>query len=289
MNAEFLWRVLRISRPLMWPVVALAYLLGVVASHGPLGGFQLLEVFLLALPGSIYAFGLNDIYDRETDRFSHRKQEAIWGAVLSVREVQWLKPLVLAMGLLVLGAALWSGIAAHILATAGFLLFAYWYSTPPVRLKERPGLDSLSNAIYLLGPFAMGYSLTGGYGFLYLGFVLFSLIFSGLHALAAIMDIETDRRAGIRTIATSLGGRRTAGFAFLAFAVNLPFAWAIMPSAAIVLGLLALLALGVLIRPSPRAARDAGALLLLLLVLWLVYLAIGLAAGWEHIDISGLP
>ena len=63
------------------------------------------------------------------------------------------------MPLIVLGACLtrnWD----NIVATVSLVLVAWLYSVPPVRLKERPPLDSLANGLgYFLLPFAMGYSL----------------------------------------------------------------------------------------------------------------------------------
>ena len=48
----------------------------------------------------------------------------------------------------------------NFVATVSLVLVAWLYSVPPMRLKERPPLDSLANGLgYFLLPFAMGYSL----------------------------------------------------------------------------------------------------------------------------------
>ena len=63
------------------------------------------------------------------------------------------------MPLVILGSAAtrnWN----NFVATVSLLLVAWMYSVPPVRLKERPPLDSLANGLgYFLLPLVMGYSL----------------------------------------------------------------------------------------------------------------------------------
>jgi 4-hydroxybenzoate polyprenyltransferase len=108
----------------------------------------------------------------------------------------------------------WSNFAA----TVVLLAVAWAYSVPPVRLKERPPLDSLANGVgYFQAPFAMGYSLHGDLTNLPLKYYLLALAVCGIHALATAADYDADRAAGHRTFATAFGRRAAAGFALATF------------------------------------------------------------------------
>jgi 4-hydroxybenzoate polyprenyltransferase len=174
-------------------------------------------MLLLTFPMNLVGCGLNDIYDYESDRRSARRR-AVWGAV--VRDDD--RPLVLRaslamMPLIVLGACLtrnWD----NIVATVSLLVVAWLYSVPPVRLKERPPLDSLSNGLgYFLLPFTMGFSLNANPRTMPLKYYLLALCVCGVHALATAADYEADRAAGQRTLAVKFGTRTAAAIAFGTF------------------------------------------------------------------------
>jgi 4-hydroxybenzoate polyprenyltransferase len=179
---------------------------------------------LLTFPTNLVGCGLNDIYDYESDRRSSRRR-AIWGAVVRSENRPLVYRAALAMmPLIVLGACFtrnWDNIAA----TISLLLVAWLYSVPPMRLKERPPLDSLANGLgYFLLPFAMGYSLNANPRTMPLKYFLLALCVCGIHALATAADYEADRAAGHRTLAVKFGRRAAAVVAFAAFSLTLLFA-----------------------------------------------------------------
>jgi len=91
---------------------------------------------------------------------------------------------------------------------------------PPVRLKERPPLDSLSNGFgYFLLPFVMGYSLGADPLAMPLKYWLLAFGVCGIHALATAADYDADRAAGHRTFAVVFGKRAAVGFAAAAFLI----------------------------------------------------------------------
>lgn len=107
------------------------------------------------------------------------------------------------------------------LLTTLLLALSWCYSSPPVRLKERPILDSLSNGVIVWLCWAIGYVAAGKPLF---GIAAsestrkawpITLCASGVHALAAAVDLEADNAAGMRTIATLLGKRVTVLFCAL--------------------------------------------------------------------------
>ena len=212
--------LIQVSRPIVWPVLPLVYALGLHAARAPLSAAAVVQMLLLTFPMNLVGCGLNDIYDYESDRRCTRRR-AIWGAVVGEKD----RPLVFAAGvammpLVVLGACLtrnWDNIVATVVLVLGVWL----YSVPPVRLKERPPLDSLSNGLgYFLLPFVMGYSLGADPRAMPLRYYLLALCVCGIHALATSADYEADRAAGHRTLAVAFGRRAAAAVAFAAFLIT---------------------------------------------------------------------
>jgi 4-hydroxybenzoate polyprenyltransferase len=212
--------LIQVSRPIVWPFLPLVYYLGVHASHAKLTAAAIAQIVLLTFPMNLIGCGLNDIYDFESDRRCMRRR-AIWGTV--VRDID--RPLVLwaclaMVPLIVFGACItrnWD----NIVATICLLLLAWFYSVPPIRLKERPPLDSITNGLgFFLIPFTMGYSLGADPRNMSLKYYLLALSVCGVHALASAADYDADRAAGHRTIAVAYGPRFAAAFAFATFLIT---------------------------------------------------------------------
>jgi 4-hydroxybenzoate polyprenyltransferase len=212
--------LVQVSRPLIWPLLPLVYGLGLNAAHAPVNAAAILQMLLLTFPMNLVGCGLNDIYDYESDRRSPRRR-AIWGAVVRSEN----RPLVFRAAaamvpLIVFGACLtrnWN----NIVATVSLVIVAWLYSVPPVRLKERPPLDSLSNGLgYFLLPFTMGFSLKAEPRIMELKYHLLALCVCGVHALATAADFDADRAAGHRTMAVAFGRRGAAAIAFAAFSLT---------------------------------------------------------------------
>ena len=97
--------------------------------------------------------------------------------------------------------------------TVAFLCLAWSYSTPPLRAKNQPILDSFFNGLMCLLFWASGYVFDGKKTLLWTtdhsatnGHLVF-LFASALHSLAAVEDAKADAFAGDRTIATVFGER----------------------------------------------------------------------------------
>ncbi len=213
--------LIRVSRPVLWPIMPLVYLLGLHAGGAEVTAVVVAQALVLSLPMNLVGCGLNDIYDFESDRLSHRR-EKIWGAVVG----PWDRPLVrgtviVTMPLILLSALLTRN-ADNVVATVCLLLLAWGYSVPPVRLKERPPLDSLCNGVgFFYLPFVMGYSLGAEPRAMPLKYYLLALSVCGVHALAAAVDYEADREAGHRTVAVAYGRRAAVAVALATFLLTL--------------------------------------------------------------------
>jgi 4-hydroxybenzoate polyprenyltransferase len=209
--------LIQVSRPIVWPVLPLVYLLGLHSAHAEINAVVVAQIALLTFPMNLIGCGLNDIYDYESDRRSARRR-AIWGAVVTPENRALVFHASVAMiPLVVLGACLTRN-RDNFVATVALVAIAWAYSVPPYRLKERPPLDSLANGLgYFLFPLIMGYSLNGDPRNMPLRYYLLALCVAGVHALATAADYEADQAAGHRTMAVVFGRRGAAVLAFAAF------------------------------------------------------------------------
>lgn len=213
--------LVQVSRPILWPVLPLVYYLGLHAARAPISTAAVVQLLLLAFPMNLMGCGLNDIYDYDSDRRSARRKR-IWGAVVaeSDRALVWWACVTM-VPLMLVGACA-TGNQFNIAATCGLIVVAWAYSVPPVRLKERPPLDSLANGLgFFLLPFVMGFSLGADPLAMPLKYYLLALSVCGIHALATAADYDADKAAGHRTLAVAFGCRAAAGFAFGTFALAL--------------------------------------------------------------------
>ena len=272
-------RMIGVSRPVFWLIAPAAYLFGAISSGSAITQAALFQAFLLSFPLGVYVFGINDLFDTETDGANPRRRGWLWGAKVVKEDASWIYP-----SSLMVAAAMLASSANPIqaLVIAIFLPIPLIYSMPPLRLKSRPVLDSISNAAYTYGPYAMGFSMSGGLGFLNPQMILFALVFSAAHAIGTVMDMEGDRRAGIRTFAIAYGPRAAALFATAVLLANLPFLWGAMKSMFAVILVYLLSSLWVLLRPGPEAAKSAFLAMNIALAAWMAYAFCGYASGlWE--------
>lgn len=170
-------------------------------------------------------FGVNDVYDYASDLRNPRKQgQSIEGGVLSPAHHRLVLSAARVATLLIFLCSFlprtpslrdhWQGPLLTIL----LLVLGWQYSSPPLRLKERPPLDSISNGVIVWLCWARGYADSGlplfGPDAVHSATKGWLLAFctAGVHALGAVADVEADAAAGQRTIATVLGKRSAAAF-----------------------------------------------------------------------------
>jgi 4-hydroxybenzoate polyprenyltransferase len=213
--------LIQVSRPIIWPILPLVYLLGMHAANAQLTTVAALQMLVLTFPMNLIGCGLNDIFDYESDRRSPRRR-LVWGAVVGRenRSLVWRACLAMMPLVLFSGAATrdWD----NFVAVVALVLVAWLYSVPPARLKERPPLDSVANGLgYFLLPLVMGYSLGADPRTMPLRYYLLALSVCGVHALATAADYDADKAAGHRTLATVYGKRSAAALALAAFLITL--------------------------------------------------------------------
>jgi len=248
-------RALTISRPIFWLAPLAAYAAGLAIAGVQRGWFEVWEMALATFPLSFCVYAVNDYYDMEHDRVDPRKG-GIWGARMTIEDVPWAKALVALFIVLAIATGIISGNPVHLALIGLGVLLPYFYSAPPVRLKSRPILDSLSNTGYAFIPFAAAASLGGSLIFLRPEILLGLLMVAAFHAISTVMDHERDRKAGDTTFSTALGPRAASAFATAIFLINIPLWLPYSPILAFSVGIAALLSLWLCIRPSPERART---------------------------------
>lgn len=246
-------RLIHISRPVLWINTVGTGMVGIWLT-GRLFDLQALPIILwLTLPFNLLIYGVNDIYDQDTDALNPRKG-SIEGARIEPREVRLIAWAVAVSNLPFL---VYFVVALPPLAVAAILLYAgvfVFYSAPPLRFKTRPFLDSLSNAAYalplLIVPVALGARPLWP---AVAGLLAWSV---AKHAFDAVQDIEEDREAGIETTAVRLGPRGTAVWSGAWWLVSTAlFAVVSVPVAAVNIAISGTLIGRLLRRPSPATGH----------------------------------
>jgi 4-hydroxybenzoate polyprenyltransferase len=246
-------RLVLISRPVLW-INTIGSGLVAVWLTGALFDLRALPLVLwLSLPFNLLIYGVNDIYDQDTDAANPRKG-SIEGARIRQSEVRLIAWAVAALNV---PFVVWFLLVLPPLANAAILLYVgvfVFYSAPPLRFKARPFLDSLSNAAYALPLVIVPAALaTTPVWPAALGLMAWSV---AKHAFDAVQDIVEDRDAGITTTAVRLGARGTALWsgAWWVVATAL-FAVVSLPVAAVNLVIAGVLVTRLLRDPTPETGH----------------------------------
>ena len=191
------------------------YALGMDHWHAFLRPEYAVYLFYFFIPANIFIYGVNDLWDEETDRENPKKEEKEYKFSPADR-----KALIVLLSLIAAGSFVllllqdWTARAVFL----AFLGLSYFYSARPLRFKEIPLLDFSANMLYIM-PGIFGYYLAGG-DLPPLLFVLGGYLhISAMHVFSAIPDIEYDRAAGITTTAVLLGERASLVLCTLFWAV----------------------------------------------------------------------
>ena len=207
------------SRPVSWINTAYPFAAAYLMTTRQVDATLVVGTLFFLIPYNLAMYGINDVFDYESDLRNPRKGGA-HGAVLDRRLHRitlWaagLSCLPFVVYLVAIGdPASWAVLAAS-------LFFVVFYSAPPLRLKERPFLDSATSSIHFFSPAVYGLVLAGAVwtpGLVAL-IVAFALWGVASHAFGAVQDVVADREAGIASIATARGARWTVRFALVCYA-----------------------------------------------------------------------
>ena len=207
------------SRPVSWVNTAYPFGAAYLLAGGGLDLVFWVGVVYFLVPYNLLMYGLNDVFDYESDLRNPRKG-GVEGVVL---EGRWHR--------LTLWAAVLSNLPFVVALAAvgtlestvalGLVVFAVVaYSAPGLRFKERPLLDSVTSSTHFAGPAVFGLLLVTQQVTAATVAVLAAFFLWGAasHAFGAVQDIIADKGAGIASVATWFGAAGTVRLAAAGYA-----------------------------------------------------------------------
>lgn len=217
--------LLKVSRPRFWLYLFGPYIVGLVAAASTREDVLRWDVFLFGLyflfPANLLIYGINDIFDFETDRLNPKKAE--YEMLVRPESHRGLAIVIIVLNLPFVLATFFLAPQA-LFALAGFIFFSVFYSAPPIRAKSIPIVDSIFNVLYVF-PAAFAYQMLTG-SFPPIGtFISAGLWTMAMHAYSAIPDMNADRQAGVSTVATLLDKNGTLAFCLFAYVASAALAW----------------------------------------------------------------
>jgi 4-hydroxybenzoate polyprenyltransferase len=239
----------------------------------------LVQATSLSFPLTLFINGVNDIYDTDTDALDDLRKE---GETVEERfnDLSTLRVYLVLAATVVLATTVMFNIWNTVFA-ASMLFVGYAYSAPPLRLKERPPLDSLSNGVIAVAlAFLLGTSTFANPAevapWTYAKVVMLTLGIAAAHAYYAAIDYEPDKEAGLETVATRYGKGPCIAASVVVVVLNyLVFAPELGLYFEVIVGYILLLLAYSLYNPEPermlRAARLIYPGFILAVVLFLLF------------------
>ncbi|MBK7394552.1 MAG: prenyltransferase [Chloracidobacterium sp.] len=228
--------LLKVSRPRFWFYIFGPYIVGLVAAaEYPQQLYKLIYLLFgiyFTFPANLLVYGVNDIFDYETDKLNEKKSDYETLVAPERRSKLWLA--IFAANIAFAGILFLNNLPA-VIAGAAFLFFSIFYSATPIRAKTKPFLDSAFNILYVL-PGVFAYSLVTGQ------FPPASIVIAAgcwtaaMHAYSAIPDIDADKAAGLKTIATVCGPYLTLAICAVLYATAAVIAAEYLGFASIMIG-----------------------------------------------------
>jgi lycopene elongase/hydratase (dihydrobisanhydrobacterioruberin-forming) len=221
-TGQFVLDLCAIARPWFWPVSLLPYYVGVLLATHRLfpSAAQVPRLLVGALVVEplvwLAVLAINDAHDLPGDLRNPRKANTpLTSGRLSPNAVRGI-----AYGAAFVALAVSLSVGAAFAAGALLALALGWlYSTPPVRLKARPGADVAANGLALgaLGPLAGWTAAHQLSGFPWAIALQGVLVGAALYVPTTLADYPADLAVGYRTVAVRLGPRVTYRLGFAAW------------------------------------------------------------------------
>lgn len=214
-----LYKLFMISRPISWVNTAYPFGAAYLISGGRLDWVFLLGCIYFLIPYNLLMYGVNDIFDYESDIKNPRK-----GGIEGMREQKAFHPTIaLYAGLTNLPFLIYLlsiGNAISRITLIVLIFFVLAYSLKYLRFKERPLLDSFTSSTHFFGPMVFALAINGQLldGLPYI--IAFMLWGMASQAFGAVQDIIPDRQAKIASIATYFGASATVRLSIVLYIVS---------------------------------------------------------------------
>ena len=222
-----LHRIIRISRPRFWVYLVGPFLIGSLLAHPWQTLFVSWEFWVFFLyflfPANFFVYGVNDLYDEETDKNNPKKytQETLMDSQ-EYESIKILISIVITLGTLLTLYFYKTSTASTLIL---FFFFSFFYSASPIRAKALPFVDTLFNILYVL-PGIFGFLLFQDVSLLSLPLILASTFWCmAMHAYSAIPDQEADSNAHLHTTATVLGTHGTLLYCLALYVLAMILLW----------------------------------------------------------------
>lgn len=196
--------LIKTSRPRFWIYLIGPLLIALAAANTVPGIALYILIAYATLPANLLIYGVNDIFDQETDKLNSKKGS--YEVLLKAAQVRSLTIWIIALNLpfiILLAIALPANSLPWL---ALFLVTGIGYSAPPLRAKSKPFLDAATNVLYI----ALGlgaYTALSGQQPSWSAVLAGTLWCMAMHAYSAVPDIAADKASHTPTIATVLGAR----------------------------------------------------------------------------------
>jgi 4-hydroxybenzoate polyprenyltransferase len=202
------------SRPLSWINTAFPFAVGYFVVSQRIDWPLIVGSLFFLVPYNLLMYGINDVFDYESDLRNPRKGGAE-GALLPPHLHGPTIATAIGSAIPFVAYLVWAGSWESWLVLAASLFAVVAYSVPPIRMKERAVGDSITSSVHFVSPAVYGVVLAGGtiQGFGWFILVAFFLWGMASHAFGAVQDVQSDRAAGIASIATQFGARTAVWFA----------------------------------------------------------------------------
>lgn len=206
------------SRPISWVNTAFPFAAAYLLTTGGIDWLWVFGTIFFLIPYNLAMYGINDVFDYESDLLNPRKGGAEGALVERSRHRGILMACLVATVpfLVVLGmAGSWEANLVLLVS----MLAVVAYSAPKLRFKERPFVDSLTSSTHFVSPAIYGLVLAGAQFNTPLLALLMAFFLWGMasHAFGAVQDIVPDRAASLGSIGTVLGAKWTVRGAALAY------------------------------------------------------------------------
>jgi 4-hydroxybenzoate polyprenyltransferase len=232
--------VIKVSRPRFWLYEAATF--GLVGTVGALQGISFFSdwrywVFALyfLIPANILIYGINDIFDYETDKLNPKKGDDAYEALVPPERQRALWRWIIWTNIPFFFFIIFFSLSTPLLISFfAFVFFASFYSALPIRAKAKPVIDSLFSAGHYIATGVFGYYLAGGVTFPTVGVIAGMCWAVAMHAFSAVPDIQADKGAGLKTIAIMIGQSRTIALCWFLYVFAAYLVKDIIPVASII-------------------------------------------------------